>query len=161
MSEIKTRRCASGIVIEMFFARITNKFYRNGSDTLNYYFDDHFYYLKSYGEVIAIIQDENVEGEECSNIDLIANNEEFVIHLFDKSAKGGNYFSQTTSKHIGLVKNWIKENSLTYLYYKYDNTGELQHPKLYLESEIDYSDENDNMDVFIIDNFHFINNLQK
>ena len=166
MSEIKTRRCASGLVIENFFARLTNKFYKNGSSTLSYYFDEHFYYLKSYNEVIAIIQDENVEGEQCANIDL-HNSNEFVIHLFDKTSKGGNYFSQTTSKHIGLVKNWIKENSLTYLYYNYQSSAiydliaTLQQPKLFIENNIDYADDEDNMDVFIIDNFQYIKALQE
>lgn len=161
MSEIKTRRCAGGLVVEKFFARDTNKFYRNGSDTLNYYFDEHFFYIKSYNEIIGLIQTENIEGEQFANLDLHTTNE-FVIHLFDKSAKGGKYFSQTTSKHIGLIKKWIEENGLIYLHYKYDKeTGELKQPKVFLETNVNYGDETDNMDTFIIDNFQYIKNLQQ
>jgi len=64
----------------------------NSSKTMRYETNPKF--LFSYEEKIAEISD---DGE---------------IYIYDKTARGGNYFSQTTSKQIYKVINFLKKNNL-------------------------------------------------
>tara|TARA_R110000787_G_scaffold183483_1_gene295438 strand:- start:216 stop:668 length:453 start_codon:yes stop_codon:yes gene_type:complete len=116
----KFRRCKAEDIILNFLNTNTDRFYKNTNLKTFHNNNEDFFFLQSYDEIIGVIQ-------------IFPN---FIIHFFDKTAKGGKYFSQSTSKHTCKLKKLIELNSLYCLYYSFDMDGKIKEPKNFLEGEL-------------------------